>query len=448
MRANGGIHQRLGRAFLLQAVLISIAAVIGVYAAGFTIEEVLIKRALEEETRYFWQRYQRDPSFPLPDTRNLTGFMAAGGDASELPDPLGRLQPGFHQLPTQADFSVVYVTERAGKRLYLVFDGESVGELALYFGLVPLAGVLIVLYLFAWIAYRIAGRAISPIVWLAKEVQRFDPTSGQRPTFSPGSLPGNPDREVLALSEALSSLSRRIEDFIERERNFTRDASHELRSPLTVIKIAADMLLSEQELDRRARNSVLRIKRSATDMEELTEAFLLLARESEQALSLEPVCVNDVTDYELERARDLIGEKPVTVEQSADCRLVVQASEKVLCVLIGNLMRNAFSYTDAGTVRLHVARGSLVIEDSGVGIPDEKVEQVFKPFVRGDSRGRGGHGVGLTIVKRLSERFGWPVHIDSTVGVGTRVVVEFPDSHCESLEPGQVACDAPGPRNC
>lgn len=443
MRGSGGLRQRLGRAFLLQAVLISVAAVIGVYAAAFAIEEVLVKRALEEEARYFWERFQSDRRFPLPDTRNLTGYLSDAAGPGPMPEPLSNLSPGFHKLPTQADFSVVYVSEHNSQRLFLVFDGESVGQLALYFGLVPLAGVLIVLYLFAWIAYRLSRRAISPIVWLSKEVQKFDPQSPNRPAFSPTSLPGNPDREVLALSEALSRLSQRIDEFVDRERNFTRDASHELRSPLTVIKIAADMLLGEQELDRRVRNSVLRIKRSATDMEELTEAFLLLARESERGFEVEPVCINDVAEYELERAGNLLADKPVSVEFSADCRLTTPASEKVLSVLIGNLIRNAFSYTDAGTVRLHVGHHSVTIEDSGVGIPDEKVEQVFEPFVRGDSRSRGGHGVGLTIVKRLSDRFGWPVHFRSTVGVGTRVVVEFPDAVCGDLQTSNAAAEAP-----
>jgi signal transduction histidine kinase len=329
-----------------------------------------------------------------------------------------------------------------------MFDGESVGKLALYFGLVPLAGVLIVLYLFAWIAYRLAREAISPIVWLAQEVQKFDPQSDKRPVFSPSALPGNPDREVLALSEALSNLSRRIDDFTDRERNFTRDASHELRSPLTVIKIAADMLLSEQELDRRARNSVLRIKRSATDMEELTEAFLLLARESERGFAAEPVCINDVVEYELDRARFVLGDKPVSVEFHADCRLVTPGSEKVLSVLIGNLIRNAFNYTDAGTVRLQVERRAFIIEDSGVGISDEKVDQVFQPFFRGDNKSRGGHGVGLTIVKRLSDRFGWPVQFNSTVNVGTRVVVEFPNATCDELIGASGEDGSPDAHSC
>jgi signal transduction histidine kinase len=63
------------------------------------------------------------------------------------------------------------------------------------------------------------------------------------------------------------------------------------------------------------------------------------------------------------------------------------------------------------------------------------VAQVFEPFVRGDNKSRAGHGVGLTIVKRLSDRFGWPVRFESTVGVGTRVAVEFPDAACQELAP-------------
>jgi len=435
MKSSGGLRRRLARAFLLQALLISAVAVIGVYAAAFTIEEVLIKRALEEEAGYFWQRRRADPGFPLPDTRNLTGLLAGAAERGRLPGPLTGLELGFHKLPTQADFSVVYVTESAGERLYLVFDGERVGELSLYFGLVPLAGVLVVLYLAAWLGYRASRRAISPVVWLAREVHRLDPQAidprgPARAAFDPAELPGKPDAEVLALAEALSRLSQRIAEFVERERNFTRDASHELRSPLTVIRIAADMLLSEQELGRPASNSVLRIKRAAADMEELTEAFLLLARESDQALSKDPVCVNDVVAEELERARLLVGEKPIEVEAGADCRLVTRASEKVLSVLVGNLVRNALGYTDAGRVRVHVGAGTLTIEDSGVGM---KVEEVLKPFVRGRDAPRGGYGVGLTIVRRLSDRFGWPVSIQSEVGVGTRVVVRFPDSWSEGF---------------
>jgi signal transduction histidine kinase len=435
MTRKVGLGERFGRAFLIQGILIALAAILGVYAAAFAIEEILIKQALREEANYFWEKRRENPAFSLPDTLNLTAFMSAAGEGGPTPEALRRLEPGFHHLPDQPEFSVVYVTENDSRRLYLVFDGEQVGELALYFGLVPLASVLIVIYLLTWLGYRLSRSALSPILWLSRQVHKLDPEAPDAAVFSTESLPGNPDREIVALADALERLSRRINEFAERERNFTRDASHELRSPLTVIKIAADMLLSEQELDTPARNSVLRIRRAAADMEELTEVFLLLARESEHGLSTNPVCVNDIIAEELDRSRVRLGTKPVEVTVRTDCRLITEASDKVLSVLFGNLIRNAFDYTDSGTVTIRVDPGSVSIEDSGRGMRGEDVDRAFEPFFQGGSRQRGGHGVGLTIVKRLSDRFGWPVHVSSEIGVGTRVLVEFPRFRNEDAAP-------------
>jgi signal transduction histidine kinase len=102
--------------------------------------------------------------------------------------------------------------------------------------------------------------------------------------------------------------------------------------------------------------------------------------------------------------------------------------------MLGNLLRNAFSYTDAGEVTVEVGAGTVVIRDTGVGIAPDKLDAMYQPFVRGDTARRGGHGVGLTIVRRLSDRFGWPVTIDSTLGIGTRVTIRFPDSRSEAID--------------
>ena len=72
-----GLGRRLGRAFVLQALLIGAAAGIGVYAAAFAIEELLVKQALVQEADYFWSKYRTDETFPNPDTRNLTGYLSS-----------------------------------------------------------------------------------------------------------------------------------------------------------------------------------------------------------------------------------------------------------------------------------------------------------------------------------------------------------------------------------
>jgi signal transduction histidine kinase len=433
MAGRNGLGRRLSRAFLLQGLFIAAAAILGVFAARFMIEEVLVKQALREEAEYFWTLYQADRRFPPPATRNLTGYM--DGSMRPIPPSLRPLPAGYHSLPTEAEFTTAYVSDRAGAHLVLVFDGESVGKLSLLFGLLPLVGVLIVIYTSAWVAYRMSHRAVSPVIWLARRVRSVEPEAPGRLAQELGQLPADADQEIHDLADALRHYAQRLTAFVDRERNFTRDASHELRSPLTVIKIAADMLLSEQELSAPAKHSVLRIKRNAADMEELVDAFLILARESDTGFSKEAVCVNALIQEELDRAAVLFRDKPVEVVRDATCRLYVNGSDKVLSVMIGNLIRNAFSYTDRGRVEVRVLERMVVIEDSGIGIPAQTLHEVFKPFVRGDHRRRGGHGVGLTIVKYLSDRFGWPIEIQSTPDVGTQVTIRFPAGRCEPLGP-------------
>ncbi len=204
MSTRGGMRRRLGRAFLLQASAIGVTAVIGVWVAAFTIEQVLVKRALQQEANYYWALRDQSPELPTPRTRNLTGYLAVDGDEREFPPALRGLTLGYHRMPnSDADFTVAYIAEQGSDRLALIFDGEQVHELSLFFGLAPLAFVLAMLYLAAWLSYRAARLAVSPVEWLAREVRAVDPEHPDPAAFSPERLPGRPDTEVVDLSEAL-----------------------------------------------------------------------------------------------------------------------------------------------------------------------------------------------------------------------------------------------------
>jgi signal transduction histidine kinase len=427
------LKRRISRTFLLQAAAISIAAVVSVVLAAVVIKQVLVTEALRMESDYFWQRHAQDPGFPLPDTRNLTGRMATLDQLDGLTPELQTLGDGFHDLPRAAGFTTVYVTTRGNRRLFLIFDGERVNELAAYFGLVPLVVVLLVLYLSVWLAYRASHRAVSPFTWLAREVNRIDPDIPREQRLAVADLPADADTEVRVLAEALAGLADRIDAFAERERNFTRDASHELRTPLTVIRIATDVLLGRRDLDDQTLDHVRRIRRSSEEMERLVEAFLLLARETDQGLPDERVCLNDVADAEIERLRLIARDKPIELTLEADCQLFVEGPLQVIASVIGNLVRNAIAYTDKGRVRVIIDGTGVAIEDSGIGMEKDEVDAAFRPFFRADAGRVGGHGVGLTIVRRFADRFGWPLDIISRPGSGTRVTVGFPDADCQPL---------------
>ncbi|MEM1410725.1 MAG: HAMP domain-containing sensor histidine kinase [Pseudomonadota bacterium] len=426
MAIDKGLNRRLGRSLLLQAIYISLAVLVGIFVAARLVENVLIEQALIGEAEYYWSQEAANPGQPLPDTKNLTTYRSDHGDG--LPDFLHNLEPGFHKLDQPREL-LALVSVHGAERALFVFEVEQVEQLVTLFGLIPLSLALTVIYLSLYSAYRVSRQAVSPIVALAHQVQELDPSAPDPKalTIDP-SL--DPDEEIVVLQEALQDLIRKVTEYTERERHFTRDASHELRTPLTVIKMAAERLLKTLPADGRERDLVERIRNNASDMNRLTEAFLLLAREWEEGLDRDWVCVNEIAALELERMRIIYPDAPIEPRLEERCRLFVLAPNKVVESVIGNLVRNAFAYTDAGSVTVRIDRSQVEIEDTGAGMDEHEVEQIFEAFFS-KGRQRGGFGVGLTIVKRLTERFNWSVDFDSEPGSGTTVTVRFPGSRYE-----------------
>lgn len=427
MAKSNPLIKKINRAFLLQAGLISITALLSVFFANRVIDEILIKNAIQQESDYFWENFKRNKQFNLPDTLNLTGYLDKK-EINEIDQTKIPQQPGFYEYDQQDQTLVLYISIQQNKSLYLIYNRGQVDALAAFYGLFPLSIVLIVLYLTTWLSYRFSRRALSPVIRLAEQVNKIDFNSIDISLLKSDQLYVDSDDDIQVLLEAILHLVERLESYIARERNFTRDASHELRSPLTVINIAADMLLAENNLSSSAEKNIHRIKRAIVDMEELTEAFLLLARETENELSSEEVSINEVLNAELERSELLTGSKDISINFIQKNKLYTQASDKVLSVFFGNLIRNAILYTDQGKVDIAIDKQCVVINDSGRGIEQQTVKELFKPFIRGKNNNIRGHGVGLTIVKRLSDRFNWPIKIDSYPQQGTTVVVEFPNS--------------------
>lgn len=426
---SAGLRRKIWIAFILQAAAISFAAVLGVYGASAVLKHLLIQRALTEEASHFWKRSEANPAAAVPDTFNMTGFVV--DDAAErgrLPDALQPLPEGYHSLPRSQGGALVFVESRGGRTLYLLFKQEQVDALAFWFGVVPLALVLIVVYVIAWTTYRASRRAVSPVIWLASQVQRWDPKHPEVSSLKPENLPVDVEGETLVLASSLHDFGMRIEELVQRERDFTRDASHELRTPLAVIRMATEMMQADAVCSPRQQKSLNRIQGAVRDMETLIEAFLILARGGDTGLPPESLRASEVVEDALEQARPLVANKPVALELRLDADFQLLAPRRVVSVLLNNLIRNACYYTDAGHVRVHVGFGEIRIEDTGIGMSPDQLAKVFEPFWRADISRQDGQGIGLSIVQRLSQRFGWPVHLDSEAGKGTVATVRFPQA--------------------
>ena len=426
MQRGGTLRRNLVRVFLLQALAISIAVVLGVFAAAKVVQQVLVHEALDGEAEHYWALYAANSDFPRPNTRNLHGYLRDARRGDVIPDWLAGLEPGFHRVETPNGDQLVHVSDRGDARLYLVFDRIAVSQLAFFFGVAPLSVVLLLVYTLTFIGYRLSRSAVSPVIQLAEQVEAIDARAQalEVPQFQ---VRVAADSEVQVLANALQEFVSRINDFVRRERNFTRNASHELRTPLAVMRANLDALQRRAGGDTELAAPLARMRRTVGDMEKLLETLLILAREDEARLPREGIIVNDLLEERIGQVQRAIGKDTVRVELAAECLLEVHAPQRVLGIVVDNILRNAISYTPAGTVVVRVTSRGIAFEDRGPGMDAELLQRVFEPFERGET-GQSGFGLGLTIVKRLCDRFGWKVAIVSEPGAGTTVTLELPDA--------------------
>jgi signal transduction histidine kinase len=280
-------------------------------------------------------------------------------------------------------------------------------------------GILIMALLSAAGGYWLAGRVVEPVVRLSKEVSDASP-EGQSPALSEHFS----EDELGELARAFDNYLSRLRAFIDRERAFTADVSHELRTPLAVIQGATEVLEGDPTLNPKQKQRIDRIERAGRDMTELTTALLLMAREETAGAQPDEQCaVTDVVLDCVEKNRHLIEGRPATLDLRLDAEPALPAERTLLGIVIGNLIRNAFSYTETGTIAIRLKADRLVVSDTGIGIKADELARVFQRYYKGSASK--GSGIGLSLVKRICDRYGWEVLIESRENEGTTAQLLF-----------------------
>jgi signal transduction histidine kinase len=417
------IQSRLLRAFVLQLILISMVTVVGVLAAFFIVERILVDRALQGEADHYWGKRESHADFPLPDTLNLSAFSSSDARYSP-PDQYTELSPGQHRVSHDGLSRIVHISEKGGERLYLLFEEGTVRDLAFYFGVLPLLLVLLFMYGLAYMTYSVTKRAVSPLSQLASSIEKFD--FGRRNTkeLDLDSLTQSSSSETRILTEAIQHFVNRSQASIERERNFTRYASHELRTPLAVIQGSVSSL-ELLELEGAPARAVSRIKRTCKSMGDLLGTLLLLAREEcepeeDVQTDIHTLLLTLVRHAEAVRTND-----NVSISLNENAPLLVNAAESILSIVLGNLLNNAISYTKKGHISLDVNANSVVVADTGIGMSEAVLARIFEPFYRAEENESEHQGMGLAIVNQTCERYEWQLDVASEVGIGSTVTLFF-----------------------
>lgn len=287
----------------------------------------------------------------------------------------------------------------------------------------PTLMALPVLAILVWLSI---GWSLKPLRVLSeairsRDVNRMEPVDiGHAPT------------EVRPLVDAINLVLSRLLRSLERERAFTADAAHELKTPLAAIKVQAQVALAEPDKARR-RLAIERVVQGVDRSARLAEQLLLLARldEHETTLSapLRPATVAKDALLANERSAQ---QKNIRVVLTGDMRAEINAEPVLIGILFDNLLDNAIKYgRTGGTIEVAVRhtddRVRVTVRDDGPGVAPGDLARLTHRFFRATGNQATGSGLGLSIVERIAEHFGASLHLGAGIGEqGFAVEVSFP----------------------
>lgn len=242
--------------------------------------------------------------------------------------------------------------------------------------------------------------------------------------------------ELSELGDEFNNLTQRLQSTEELRRRFVSDASHELKTPLASIRLLADSIVQNDTMpEGMMREFAADIGEEAERLQRISEKLLSLTRlDSEVETVWEPVDVKSVAVKTLHLLRPLADECSVRLEDKLNDGCIIMGNEDNIYQIIFNLVENAIKYNvENGLVRLLLYSDGdevrLIVDDTGIGIPDEDKPNVFSRFYRVDkarSRASGGSGLGLSIVRDAVTLHGGTIEVQSREPGGTRFLIVFP----------------------
>ncbi|MEH8017240.1 HAMP domain-containing histidine kinase [Rheinheimera muenzenbergensis] len=243
-------------------------------------------------------------------------------------------------------------------------------------------------------------RAVAPVVQLANAVADIDVEQLSIDDYKRIGSNRFGDDEVGVLAGTIEKTLQRISAFVARERDFTSSASHELRTPITVITGALE-LLEQSQLSASDAKALDRARRATLEMKTTIEMFLCLARETDDGLYNEQFYVMPLVTNAIELQRHLLSRKSVTVDIDQHANPAVSGHPQAFAIAVNNLVRNAFEHTltGQGPITIRIAERELLVSNQLSPAP-------AAPQPASDGAAHG-YGLGLGIVQRLCERNGW-----------------------------------------
>ncbi len=421
IRKRMSLERQITLGLIIYSVLLSVA----VFAHGLLVNEraerLVWEAMLDVEMDNFVARQVEDPGHRWRNNGKLN-FYADNSTGNSVPPSVAGLDVGLHDnVFFNENEWVVQVKERAGVKYVLALDIDGFEHLEWQLVKPVIASSVMMVLILAVLTFIGARFLSGPLRRVAQSISELEPEQrGQQLVVDRRS-----SAELQVIAESLNDYLSRNDQFVEREQIFINTTSHELRTPIAVIKGAAEIALADGELSPTSKLQLLRIESTTRDVEQLVSLLLVLAKDPDRVQKaserfrldeLLPVIVND--------HRYLCEEKDLelSLAQLPNCSIV--GPEMVVRASIGNLIRNAIENSNRGVIRISLSESAEVrIEDPGHGMTPEEISAIYARVARG-LVSRGG-GIGLALIARLCKHLGWTLTFHRLQGRGTVAVLDL-----------------------
>jgi heavy metal sensor kinase len=293
-------------------------------------------------------------------------------------------------------------------------------------------GVPLILILASLGGYFLARKSLAPMALMNEQTR----------SISAGNLSSrldvaNPRDEVGRLATTINALLARLDAAFQEQQRFIADSSHELRTPVTVIRTEAEVAVERERDPKEYQSSLALIKDEAERLSRIVEDLFILARQpvTSRGLRRETIHLNSLVRDCARAAQVLAAKKGLRFDFQDDVPEVsLNGDDELLKRLLLNLLDNAVKYTPSGgeirlSLAVHNGDARITVNDTGVGIAAEDQPRVFDRFYRVDkarSRALGGAGLGLSIARWIVEAHEGTLSLESEVGTGSTFTVDLP----------------------
>ncbi|MGY0799269.1 sensor histidine kinase [Lysobacter sp. A286] len=438
MRRRMRYRRRLRSRIILSFVLLGFSlTLMFAWATNWTrarVENQLVEEMMNRNISEAARQFELDPENPAFAVDQIRAYVYT-------PDKFGsvrRNRPEWYGLSdgitgmvgvdeTGEEFAYKLAVRKTPQAwFFLAYDMTQSKRSEEQFNRALYGSVLLFTLLSLVLGWWSASRVMSPVLELAKRLKM----SG-RSAESEELAAHFPDDEVGQLAEALDDYAGRLTEVVQRDREFNADVSHELRTPLAVIRGAAELLLSRPDIDDKSRARLHRIERAEQQCTDLISALLLLSRSERGRGSTD---VAKLAAQSLDVHRTQLAGKPLQLRLEDELGpLVVDAPEAAVAVALGNLIGNAVKYTTRGEVIVRMLPNAVEVIDSGPGLSAEDAAHVFQRGYRGTHAGYSqGGGIGLSIVRRLCDLYGWSVSVRPGAEIGVVATLRFDEGNARA----------------